>query len=158
MGATVKLPEGDDDGSGEGTESIVAEINITPLTDVFLVLLIIFMVTSTAFVQADKSSKSGVKVVLPKAKTAGQVTKRRTDPILTITKDNKLYVYRKPVTPETLEDELRKAFEAVSSTTLLIRGDQNVLLGAAVDIMAIAKRAGAGNIAILTQTEPSAAE
>ena len=64
---------------------IVAEINVTPLTDVFLVLLIIFMVTSTAIVESEVASRTGVKVALPKANAAGPVTKKRTDPVLTVT-------------------------------------------------------------------------
>jgi len=143
-----------DDGGNEGgdNEAIVAEINITPLTDVFLVLLIIFMVTSTAMVETDKASRSGVKVVLPKSKAAGEVSKRRTDPILTITKSNELFIFNKKVTPETLEAELKKALAEVDSQTLLIRGDKNVLLGTTVDIMSMARRAGAERIAILTQS------
>ncbi len=61
---------GGDDGD-VGSETVVAEINITPLTDVFLVLLIIFMVTSTALVESEVASRSGMKVVLPKANAAG---------------------------------------------------------------------------------------
>jgi biopolymer transport protein ExbD len=145
-----------DDGLGssdvsEGNEAVVAEINITPLTDVFLVLLIIFMVTTTAVVDADRASQSGVKVALPKANAAGPVTKRRTDPILTITKTNELYIFNKKVGPDTLEAEIKKALEEVQSETLLIRGDKNVLLGTTVDIMSVARRAGARTIALLTQ-------
>src|SRR6185295_19914966 len=99
---------GSDDG-GEGAESIVAEINITPLTDVFLVLLIIFMVTTTAAVDAEKAAREGVKVALPKADAAGPVTSKRAVPILTITKENKLFVFTKEVAPAQLEDELKKA-------------------------------------------------
>lgn len=153
MGMNVNLEEGEGEG---GQETIVAEINITPLTDVFLVLLIIFMVTSTAMVETDRSSRSGVKVALPKSKTAGEVSKRKTDPVLTITKDNELYVFSKKVTPETLEEELRRALAEVESDTLLIRGDKNVLLGTTVDIMSIAKRAGAERIALLTQSGENA--
>ncbi len=146
-----------EDGSNEGgdNETIVAEINITPLTDVFLVLLIIFMVTSTAMVETDKSTRSGVKVVLPKSKSAGEVSKRRTDPILTITKANELYIFNKKVTPETLEAELRKALIDVDSQNVLIRGDKNVLLGTTVDIMSVARRAGAERISILTESGES---
>jgi len=57
---------------GGGGESIVAEINITPLTDIFLVLLIIFMVTSTAMVESESAQRAGVKVSLPRANAAGR--------------------------------------------------------------------------------------
>ena len=145
-----------DDGAGHGddadhgSEAVVAEINITPLTDVFLVLLIIFMVTSTALVESEVSSRAGMKVVLPKANAAGPVSQRRSDPVLTVTKANELYLGARKVDPTNLEGEIRKALGEVSSETLLIRGDKSVLLGAAVDIMSVAKKAGASHIAILT--------
>ena len=139
------------DGETEtGSENVVAEINITPLTDVFLVLLIIFMVTSTALVESEASSRAGMKVVLPKANTAGPVSQRRSDPVLTVTKSNEVYLGAKKIEVANLEAEIRKALTDVGSETLLIRGDKNVLLGAAVDIMSVAKKAGANHIAILT--------
>ena len=153
MGMGVNMADATSEEEGGGSDGIVAEINITPLTDVFLVLLIIFMVTSTALVETEKASRSGVKVSLPKSQTAGPVTKRRTDPILTITKNNELFVFNKKVAPDQLEAELKRAFAEVGSDTLLIRGDKNVYLGAAVDIMSVARRSGAAHIAILTQAE-----
>jgi biopolymer transport protein ExbD len=140
---------GEDAGDGGG-ENVVAEINITPLTDVFLVLLIIFMVTSTALVESEAASRAGVKVVLPKANTAGPVSQRRSDPVLTVTKANEIYLGSKKVEIANLEAEIKKALTEVGSETLLIRGDKSVLLGAAVDIMSVAKKAGASHIAILT--------
>jgi biopolymer transport protein ExbD len=139
-----------DDGGETGSEAVVAEINITPLTDVFLVLLIIFMVTSTALVESAREAASGVKVVLPKANTAGPVSQRRSDPVLTVTKSNEIYLGSKKLDIANLEGEIRKALTDVGSETLLIRGDKSVLLGAAVDIMSVAKKAGASHIAILT--------
>ena len=131
-------------------DNVVAEINITPLTDVFLVLLIIFMVTSTALVESEAASRAGMKVVLPKANAAGPVSQRRSDPVLTVTRSNELYLGSRKLDPTNLEAEIRKALADVGSETLLIRGDKNVLLGSAVDIMSIAKKAGAAKIAILT--------
>jgi len=153
VGVNIQLEDststGDEPGDGGG-ETIVSEINITPLTDVFLVLLIIFMVTSTALVESEVASRAGMKVVLPKANAAGPVSQRRSDPVLTVTKANEIYLGSKKVAPAELEGEIRKALQNVGSETLLIRGDKNVLLGAAVDIMSTAKKAGASHIAILT--------
>jgi biopolymer transport protein ExbD len=151
MGMNVQLDDGTAADEGEApAESIVAEINITPLTDVFLVLLIIFMVTSTALVESEVASRSGMKVVLPKANAAGPVSQRRSDPVLTVTKTGELYLGAHKVDVANLEGDIRKALADVGSETLLIRGDKNVLLGAAVDIMSTAKKAGASHIAILT--------
>jgi len=142
---TVSNEEGD-----VAADAVVAEINITPLTDVFLVLLIIFMVTSTALVESEVASRAGMKVVLPKANAAGPVSQKRSDPVLTVTRANELYLGARKLDPANLEAEIRKALTEVGGDTLLIRGDKNVLLGAAVDIMSTAKRAGASHIAILT--------
>jgi biopolymer transport protein ExbD len=154
MGMNIQLDDGSaaSDDSGETQEAVVAEINITPLTDVFLVLLIIFMVTSTAIVESEVASRTGVKVALPKANAAGPVTKKRTDPVLTVTKSNEIYLFNKKVELANLEAEIRKALQDASSETLLLRGDKSVYLGAAVDVMSIAKKAGAKNIAILTSS------
>lgn len=152
MGMNVQLDDGGAHGDDAdiGNETVVAEINITPLTDVFLVLLIIFMVTSTALVESEVASRAGMKVVLPKANAAGPVSQRHSDPVLTVTKSNELYLGSHKVDATNLEAEIRKALAEVGSETLLIRGDKSVLLGAAVDIMSTAKKAGASHIAILT--------
>ncbi len=154
MGMSVQIEDASAaEGESDVSESVVAEINITPLTDVVLVLLIIFMVTSTAIVESEITSRTGVKVALPKANAAGAVTKKRTDPILTVTKNNEIFLFSKKVELANLEQEIHKALTDVDSETLLLRGDKNVFLGEAVDLMAIAKRAGAKNIAILTQSD-----
>jgi biopolymer transport protein ExbD len=149
MNIQIEDPSSEGNAEGETNESIVAEINITPLTDVFLVLLIIFMV----IVESQVASRKGVKVALPKANAAGAVTKRRTDPVLTVTKNNELFLFNRKIDPTHLEEEIRKALAEVDSETLLLRGDKSVFLGAAVDLMAVAKKAGAKNIAILTQSD-----
>jgi len=152
VGINVQIEDGTgpSEDADIGGDSVVAEINITPLTDVFLVLLIIFMVTSTALVESEVASRAGMKVVLPKANAAGPVSQRRSDPVLTVTRSNDLYLGSRKLEPGNLEAEIRKALTETGSETLLIRGDKNVFLGAAVDIMSVAKRAGATKIAILT--------
>jgi biopolymer transport protein ExbD len=143
----------------EGAEdAVISEINITPLTDIFLVLLIIFMVTSTALVEHEVQNRSGVRVSLPKAKAAGPLTQRKDDPILTLTQEGELFIDAKKVTAATLEKEIRDALKARQSETLLLRGDKSVLLGKAVDVMSLAKRAGARQLGIITNpTAPAPA-
>src|SRR5258708_25959683 len=144
MAINIQMDDASSTGDGDadsGGENVVAEINITPLTDVFLVLLIIFMVTSTALVESEVSSRAGMKVVLPKANAAGPVSQRRSDPVLTVTNANEVYLGAKQIEIANLEAEIHKALTEVGSETLLIRGDKNVLLGAAVDIMPGAKKA-----------------
>jgi biopolymer transport protein ExbD len=134
----------------EVEETVMSEINITPLTDIFLVLLIIFMVTSTALVEHEVQNRAGVRVSLPKAKAAGPLTQRKDDPILTLTQDGELFLDAKKIKIDNLENEIRDALQARKSETLLLRGDKSVLLGKAVDVMSLAKRAGARQLGIIT--------
>ena len=116
----------------------------------FLVLLIIFMVTSTALVESEVASRAGMKVVLPKANAAGPVSQKRSDPVLTVTRANELYLGARKLDPANLEAEIRKALTEVGARHAAHPRRQERLLGSAVDIMSVAKRAGASKIAILT--------
>jgi biopolymer transport protein ExbD len=130
---------GNDDDSG-----IVAEINITPLTDIFLVLLIIFMITSSAMIE------SGGKVNLPKAVATQSESRGIT---VTLTPKNEIYVNQKRIDEGGLEAALRGALDASADKTVILRGDRDVLLGQTVKVMSIIKRAGASEIAIAAEAE-----
>jgi biopolymer transport protein ExbD len=123
---------------------IVAEINITPLTDIFLVLLIIFMITSSAMIE------SGGKVNLPKA-VATQSESRGTT--VTLTPKHEIFVNQKKVSEESLEAALQEALNANADKTVILRGDKDVLLGETVRVMSIIKRAGASEIAIAAEAD-----
>lgn len=123
-------------------EGIVAEINITPLTDVFLVLLIIFMVTSSVI------SQQGKQVSLPE----GQVSETTPEGVtVTIGKDNQIQVNDRTVSAEQLPGALKEAIEASRDKTVVLRGDREVILGQAVYVLDQAQLAGATGFAIATQ-------
>lgn len=130
-------------GNGENSD-IMAEINITPLTDIFLVLLIIFMITSSAMIE------SGGKVNLPKA-VATQSESRGTT--VTLTPKREIFVNQKKVSEENLEAVLKDALNANANKIVILRGDKDVLLGDTVKVMSIIKRAGASEIAIAAEVE-----
>jgi biopolymer transport protein ExbD len=128
----------------EDNSDIVAEINITPLTDIFLVLLIIFMITSSAIVE------SGGKVNLPSA------VKTQSEPrgtTVTITPNHEIYVNQKKVNETNLENSLREVLDASPDKIVILRGDRAVLSGEAVRILSIVKKAGASEIAIAAEVE-----
>jgi biopolymer transport protein ExbD len=131
-------------GGNDESSGIVAEINITPLTDIFLVLLIIFMITSSAMVE------SGGKVNLPKA-VATQSESRGTT--VTLTPKHEIFVNQKKVSEENLEQTLKEALNASPDKTVILRGDRDVLLGDTVKVMSVIKRAGASEIAIAAEVE-----
>ena len=134
-------------GGGEDNGDIVAEINITPLTDIFLVLLIIFMITSSAMIE------SGGKVNLPKA-VATQTESRGTT--VTLTPKKEIFVNQRKVSEESLEKALQEALDNNANKTVILRGDKDVLLGETVKVMSIIKRAGATEIAIAAEAERKA--
>lgn len=131
-------------GSNDDLSGIVAEINITPLTDIFLVLLIIFMITSSAMIE------SGGKVNLPKA-VATKTEARGTT--VTLTPKHEIYVNQKKVNEENLEPALKDALNTSADKTVILRGDRDVLFGDTVKVMSIIKRAGASEIAIAAEAE-----
>lgn len=125
-----------------GDDAIVAEINVTPLTDLFLVLLIIFMVTSTAMVQ------QGAPVNLPRAQGTSAAA---SGVIITVTSDHQIQVGSERTTLDGLGSALVEAFKTSPDRSVVLRGDRHVVLEDAVQIMTIAKTAGAEKISIATE-------
>jgi biopolymer transport protein ExbD len=129
--------------SEEGSdESVIAEINITPLTDVFLVLLIIFMITTSAMVD------SAATVNLPRA---SQTVQEARGVAVTVTADGRIFVNQMQVDSGQLEPTLRDLLADAPKKLVVLQGDQSVMLGEAVRVMDIAKRAGATAISIAAQ-------
>jgi biopolymer transport protein ExbD len=127
---------------GSGS-AIMAEINITPLTDIFLVLLIIFMVTSVAMVQ------SGANINLP------EVEDTKSEPrqiVITVTQDKKMFVNNAEVGLADMENFLRPLILAQPDIPVVLEGDKAVLMGDAVQVLAVAQKAGAKTIAVASAT------
>ena len=132
----------------EGGDAVMAEINITPLTDIFLVLLIIFMITQSAIVE------SAAKVNLPKA-TMTQPQESRGTTVM-VTSDMKLFVNQMPVEIGQLQATLADLISEDPKKLVILSGDQAVILGEVVHIMDIAKRAGAQSISISAMKDETA--
>lgn len=139
------LPAGQNEDELDEDFSVFSEINITPLTDVFLVLLIIFMVTSSAI------SQSGVKVNLPKAGAASNESDKRG---ITITLDSSgtIFLGKDATTLENLEAALTEKLAASEDKNVILAGDQQVLLGSAIQVMNVARKAGALKFGIATKS------
>ena len=123
-------------------EDVVAEINVTPLTDIFLVLLIVFMVTSTTLTQA------GLNVNLPRSQTASSQAQGVT---ITAAADGTVLVDSQPTTLADMGRLLQTSFAGGRERTVTIRGDERVGLGTVVAIMDVARRAGAEKIGVATR-------
>lgn len=135
---------------GEGEEGIFAEINITPLTDIFLVLLIIFMVTSSVMASSESASRAGVKVNLPKGATK-EVAAGANDVTVAITTEGKMVVDGKEIAADTLRDLFVKAHAKDPDTQVIVQADEATHHGRVVAVMELAKAAGLRRLAIATR-------
>jgi biopolymer transport protein ExbD len=134
----------------EGGDGVFAEINITPLTDIFLVLLVIFMVTSTVIVrQADGSggAKNGIKVNLPQGSSA-DVTVKSADLPVAILSDGRIALSGTVVSTDELKAAFDKAKTENPATLVVVQADEGVPHGKVVEVMELAKGAGLGQLAI----------
>ena len=125
-------------GSGDG---VFGDINITPLTDIFLVLLIIFMVTTSVTIE------SAARVDLPKAEQS-QPTDKPKGIIVTLNDQHQIFVNETQVEKPQLESAIRDALSKQSDKIVVFQGDPKVMIGDMVTILDVAKRAGAEQIAI----------
>jgi len=121
---------------------IMSDINITPLTDIFLVLLIIFMVTSAAMVE------SGAKISLPEVDSTSSQPREVT---ITVTPNHDIYINSTLTAYEDLEGVIHGLVSARPDIPVVLEGDREVLFGDAVKILAIAQKAGATQIAIAAE-------
>ncbi len=127
---------------GRARSPILSEINITPLTDIFLVLLIIFMVSSAAMVE------SGAKIALPQVDDTSNQPREIT---VTVTPTGELFVNSQPTSYDVLEETLRALVTAKPDLPVVLEGDKDVLLGEAVKILSLAQKAGAASVAIAAE-------
>ncbi|MGD0902905.1 MAG: biopolymer transporter ExbD [Terracidiphilus sp.] len=138
------------------TQSSLAEINITPLVDVVLVLLIIFMISAPVL-------QSGIEVSVPKTRTVKEITEQRL--VLTIDRNQQVFLGDRPVNIHELAQKLHEAGTDAArqnsvKQVIYLRADENVPFGAFASVMDAVKQAGITNISIVTQpleTKASAA-
>jgi len=123
---------------------IMAEINVTPLTDVFLVLLIIFMITTSAMV------KPAADVDLPKAPESQEEAK---GVMVTITPSKEIFVNERPVPADdaSLASVLRDTLARSQEKVVILAGDRQVVLGEVVRVLGLAKEAGATGFALASE-------
>ncbi len=125
------------------TQTALAEINITPLVDVVLVLLLIFMLTAPVL-------QSGVEVAIPKTRTVNQLTEERM--VVTIDKDQNVFLQDKPVNVNDLPVQLKSVGTGNPAKRIIyLRADEQVPFGAFASVMDAVKRAGITNISIVTR-------
>ena len=129
---------------GGGSRRLMSDINVTPLVDVMLVLLIIFMVTAPML-------QEGMSVNVPQVKAAPLEQHEEKPVILVMDKSGEMSIEKTQLTTDKLGDELQKVFAERADKTLYLRADQSVPYGRVVEAMAIAKAAGATKLSMITK-------
>jgi len=131
--------------SHEGERRIgasLAEINIIPLVDVVLVLLLIFMLTAPMMYR-------GIDVNLPRAAAKPTAVEERM--VLTVSKERTLYLNERRLPPGALEGALREAFRNRTDKTLYLKADAGLSYGAVVETMDQVRRAGIERLGMVTE-------
>ena len=156
--AIGKLPDSSDD---LDDEAIFAEINITPLTDVFLVMLIVFMVTAATALHEKKKEireikeeqvaeqRSGLKVNLPSGATQ-EIDPVATSLVISILPNGEIYANNEAVDEKKLDNILRSYYSRDKNTQVVLKADAGVNHGRVVGVMERAKRIGLTKLAIAT--------
>jgi biopolymer transport protein TolR len=124
------------------TQSALADINITPLVDVVLVLLIIFMVTAPVL-------QSGIEVRVPRTRTVRQITEERL--VITINRDQRVFLGNDAININEIGSKLRQKIRDPRNQFIFVRADENVPFGAFATVMDAVKQAGINNVSIVTQ-------
>ncbi len=131
------------DASSQRDSTAIAQINVTPLVDVMLVLLVIFMVTAPIIQQ-------GVQVNLPQAK-AGAIAGTEEMLIVTISKNGKVYLNDNVMSLPELGDKLRAIRKLQADKQVYLRADQDVRYGLVIKTIAEIKQAGIERLGMVTQ-------
>ena len=137
-----------DSGESEGGRRRVgtlSEINIIPLVDVVLVLLLIFMLTAPLMYR-------GIDVNLPKTAGKPTVTEERME--LTLTREQQLYLNGKPLPLGSLEKALRDVFKNRTDKTLYLKADQALQYGFVIETMDKVRRSGIEKLGMVTEPAP----
>lgn len=124
----------------------ISDINVTPLVDVMLVLLVIFMVTAPLML-------NGIKLNLPKTKEVNPINLNATQVILSFSKSEEYYLGKDKILMGELVAEIQKQFRANKTDTVFLRADFGLAYGKVARLMSHLKRGGINKIALVTMTE-----
>lgn len=138
-------------------DAIFAEINITPLTDVFLVLLIIFMVVSSSMVEAERQAAAAKELLSEKAlqvqtpQGTGETPLVPKDIVISVLPDGTLFVEDAQITLDQLDAKLGEIKRGAASTRVVIRGDQTATYELIMKVISKAREAGLTDVALASR-------
>lgn len=122
----------------------ISEINVTPLVDVMLVLLVIFMISAPLLF-------SGVNLDLPKTKKVNSLKLSKEQVILSITKQGELFIGEEKFERNVIFNKVKELLAKSESKTLYIRADYSLEYGSVADLMADLKRSGISQLSLVTE-------
>jgi biopolymer transport protein TolR len=125
-------------------EEVLSDINITPLVDVMLVLLIIFMITAPMLHQ-------GIEVALPKSEAQSLPNKVEDPVVLSINRDGLIYLRDKPVHPTKLVEVLTPVLRGRKDQMVFLKGDRDVAYGRVVEVLDTLRRGGIVQVGMVTE-------
>jgi biopolymer transport protein ExbD len=132
-------------GSFRKLQGELAEINVTPLVDVILVLLIVFMVTAPMM-------QRGIDVALPQARSATGAEEDRL--VVTVDRTNRVWLNESPVPLHLLEERLQNAARSIREPFVYLRADRAVPYGDVMAVMDRIKQAGIERVGLVTEPAP----
>ena len=124
------------------TQTSLADINVTPLVDVVLVLLIIFMITAPIL-------QSGIEVAIPHTRTVKEITEERL--VITIDRQQRVFLNNEPININQIGAQLQQKIRDPEGQSIFVRADENVPFGAFATVMDAVKQSGISNVSIVTQ-------
>ena len=127
-------------------DEVVSEINVTPLVDVMLVLLVIFMVTAPMMF-------NGVNLDLPKTNKNKNVSISKDLVILSINEKREFYIDKDKVPEGSLIKSIKKLLGSSEDKTVFLRADQNLKYGFVAKVMSLLKSEGINKISLITEME-----
>ncbi len=131
---------------GNKRNQMMSEINVTPLVDVMLVLLIIFMITTPLML-------NDIKLKLPKTKRVSSLSLRKEQIIVSITRSGNFFLGNNPIQRSRLLAEVQKSLEKTKAKNVFIRGDYGLKYGVIAQAMSDLKSGGISNISLVTEIE-----
>jgi TolR protein len=133
-------------GNGDDDDPVMADINVTPLVDVMLVLLIIFMIAAPMLHQ-------GVEVALPRA-NAQNLPLRVQDPlVISIDRNGRVYLRESAVETEELISRVKTQIAARGDDTVFLKGDRDVPYGKVIEVLDLLHQGGIVHVGMITERE-----
>jgi biopolymer transport protein TolR len=135
---------------GDSDEQVLSDINVTPLVDVMLVLLIIFMITAPMLHQ-------GIPVTLPEAESENLPTDLEDPLVVSVNREGIVYLQEDPIHPTLLVERLLPMIEARGDDRVYLKADEEVTHGQVIQVLDILRRGGVTTVGMVTRSPEEAA-